>query len=55
MAVSEEPTHMHGRARHAQPTPIRQNLVAVLLGISWFGGIIATVADAQPGRHIDAI
>jgi len=39
--VAEEPPDTHGRARHAEPTPVRQNVVAVLLGVSWIAGIIA--------------
>ena len=40
-SVAEEPPDTHGHARHAQSTPVRQNVVAVLLGVSWFAGIIA--------------
>lgn len=32
---------MHGHARHAQSTPVGQNVVAVLLGVLWFAGMIA--------------
>jgi hypothetical protein len=42
--VGEGPpdTYGHARhARHAQSTPVRQNVVAVLLGVSWFAGTIA--------------
>ena len=39
--MAEEPPDTHGHARHAQPTPVGQVVVTVLLGVSWFAGIIA--------------
>jgi hypothetical protein len=51
--VAEGPPDTHGHARHAQSTPVRQNVVAVLLGVSWFAGIIA--AYLISGSLADAI
>jgi hypothetical protein len=38
--VGEGSPDTHGHARHAQSTPVRQTVVAVLLGVSWSAGTI---------------